>query len=79
MDATKIPDAEFKTIAIRMIKALRGRMDNLRENVYKKTVSIKKDIEITHTKKKQSEMKNTISEMKNTLEGINSRLDEAED
>ena len=29
-------------------------------------------------KQNQSEIKNTITEMKNTLEGINGRLDEAE-
>ena len=30
-------------------------------------------------KKNQLEMKNRISEMKSTLEGLNNRLDEAED
>ena len=39
-------------------------------------VSIKNDIETI--KKNKSEMKNTISKM-NRLEGINSRMDEAED
>ena len=50
-------------------------MDDLSENLNKKIVSIKKDIETL----KQSETKNTISEVKNTLEGIKSRGDEAED
>ena len=35
--------------------------------------------EIENVKKKQSEMKSTITEIKNTSEGINSRLDIAED
>ena len=38
---------------------------------------MKKDIETI--RKNQSEMKNIIPEMKNRLEGINSKLDEAED
>ena len=37
----------------------------------------KKDTEAI--KKNQSEMENTVTTTKNTLEGINSRLDEAED
>ena len=45
MQATKIPDAEFKTIVIRMLKDLRRRIDDLSRNVNKKIVSIKKDLE----------------------------------
>ena len=33
MQATKIPDAEFKTMVIRLLKDLRGRKDNLSENL----------------------------------------------
>ena len=66
MEASKLPDAEFKTMDISML-------DELSENFN----SIKKD---TGTiKKKWSEMKNTLSGMNNTLEDINSRLDEADD
>ena len=45
MESTKIPDAEFKTIVIRMLKDLRRRIDDLSRNVNKKIVSIKKDLE----------------------------------
>ena len=44
-------------------------MDELSENFSK---------EIENTKKNQSELKNTIAEMKTTLQGINSRLEDAE-
>ena len=33
MESTKITDAVFKTVVIRMFKDLRGRMDNLIENL----------------------------------------------
>ena len=44
METTKIPHAEFKTMVIRMLRDLRGRMFDLSENVNKETVSIKKGI-----------------------------------
>ena len=77
MEATKIPNSEFKTIVIRMLKKLRGKMGDLSEKLKKETVNVEKDIETI--KKNQSEMKNRISEMKNTLEEISSGLGEAED
>ena len=77
MEATKIPNSEFKTIVIRMLKKLRGKMGDLSEKLKKGTVNVEKDIETI--KKNQSEMKNRISEMKNTLEEISSGLGEAED
>ena len=33
MEATEIPDVEFKTMVIRMLKNLKGRMDDLSENL----------------------------------------------
>lgn len=36
MDATELPEAEFKTMIIRMLRKLRGRMCNLSENLNKK-------------------------------------------
>ena len=45
MEATKIPDAEFKIILIRMLKDLRGKMDDLSKNLNRDIVSIKKDVE----------------------------------
>ena len=77
MEARNLPDAEFKTMIIRMLKVLMGRMNELSENFNKKVINIKKDIETI--KNKQSGKKNIVSEMKNTLEGINNRLEEAED
>ena len=45
MEATKIPDAEFKTMVIKMLKDLRGGMDDPSENLNKEMVKMKKDIE----------------------------------
>ena len=45
MEASKILDTEFKTMVMRMLKDLRGRMDSLNENLNKEIVNIKKDIE----------------------------------
>ena len=43
-------------MVIKMFKSLRGRLDDLSENLKKEVVSIKKDIEAI--KKNQAEMKN---------------------
>ena len=59
-----------------MLKDLRERIGYLSKNLNQR-VSIKKDVEVVN--KQQLEMKITISGMKNSLEGINSRMDEAED
>lgn len=75
MEATKLPDAEFKTMVIRMFEDLRGTIDDLNENLNEEAVSSKRDIETI----KRISQKGKISEIKNTLEGINSRLDESED
>ena len=40
METSNLPDAEFKTLVIRMLSELRGRADELRENFN----SIKKDM-----------------------------------
>ena len=45
MGATKIPDADFKTMDICRFKDLRGRMDDLSEKLNKKIVNIKDNIE----------------------------------
>ena len=45
MEETKILDAEFKTMVIIMLKNLKGRINNLSENLNKEIASIKKDIE----------------------------------
>ena len=50
-----IPDAEFKTVVIRTLKDLRGRLGDISENLNKEIVSIKKYIKTI--KRNQSEMK----------------------
>ena len=43
MESTKIPDAEFKTVVIKMLKDIRGRMDDFTENLNKEIVRVKKE------------------------------------
>ena len=54
MEATKIPNVQFKRMVIRMLRDLRGRMDDLSNNLNQEVVSIKKDIKSIIN---QSEMK----------------------
>ena len=42
MEVSNLPDTEFKTLVARMHKELRGRMDELSENVNTEIVSLKK-------------------------------------
>ena len=42
MEASNLPDAEFKTLVIRMLIEIRGGIDHLSENFNKEIVSIKK-------------------------------------
>ena len=76
MKTSNIPDIEFKTLLIRMLKELKGRIDKLSDNFNKKIKNIKMKME--NIIRSQSEMNNTISKMKSTLEGIN-RVDEMKD
>ena len=69
MEASNLPETEFKTLVIKILK-------KLSENFNRERVSIKKAIETR--KMKLSEIKNTITELK-TIPKINKRLDEAED
>ena len=73
MEASNLPDTEFKKMVIRMLKEIGENFKEFIENYS----STKKDIETIN--KSQSEIKNTIYEMKNTLERTNNRLAEAED
>ena len=77
IEASNLPETEFKVMIIKMLNEHMGRMDEHNENLNREIVSIKKDIETI--KKNQTEIRNTITEMKNTLEGFNNRLDKAED
>ena len=69
MEISNLPDKVLKTLVIKMLNRLRGKIDELSENFNKETENIFK----------RSELKNTIIEIKNTLEGLNSRLDDAQD
>ena len=72
METSNLLDAEFKTLVTRMLKELRGKVDELRENF-----NIMKKVMET-IKNNQSEMKDILTEMKNNLQEINSRVDAAE-
>ena len=74
METGNIPNTEFQTLVIRMLKELRVSIDELSEN--KEIKNIKTEME--NIIGSPSEKKNTIPEMKSTLEGI-SRVDEMED
>ena len=64
METNKLPDTDFKTMVIKMLKEHSENFNNM-----------EKDIETI--KRNQSEMKDTLTEMKNKLQRINSRIDEA--
>ena len=68
MEASNLPDAEFKTLVIRMLNELKGRLEELGENFNK---------EVENIKENQSEM-NEITKMKTTLQRINIRSGETE-
>ena len=45
MEASNLPHTELKTLDIRLLNELRGRIDELSKNFHKEIISIKKDIE----------------------------------
>ena len=55
----KLPEKEFRTMIVKMIKNLENKMEKMQE-------SINKDLE--ELKNKHTETNNTITEIKNTLE-----------
>ena len=67
MEIRNLPYKEFKVMIIKMLKELRGRMDEHTEKFHR---------ELENIKKNQRELKNTITEIKNILEGINHILDD---
>ena len=69
-EISKLPEKEFRTMIVKMIKNLENKMEKMQQ-------SINKDLE--ELKNKHTETNNTIMEIKNTLEGINSRISEPED
>ena len=53
MEASNLPETEFRITAIKMLNELMGRMDEHNENLKGELVSIKKDIEsIERTRQK---------------------------
>ena len=66
----KLPEKEFRTMIIKMVKNLENKMEKMQE-------SINKDLE--ELKNKHTETNNTITEIKNTLEEIHSRIPEVEE
>ena len=67
-EKSRLPEKEFRIIAVKMIKNLENKMEKMQD-------SVSKDLEELKTK----HTNNTITEIKNTLEGINSRISEAEE
>ena len=67
-DISKLPEKEFRTMIVKMIKNLENKMEKMQ--------LINKELE--ELKNKHTET-NTITEIKNTLEGINSRIYEEEE
>ena len=45
MEASNLPETEFKIMVIRMINELMGRMNENKDNINRETVSIKKNTE----------------------------------
>ena len=66
----KLPEKEFRTVIVKIIKDLESKREKMPE-------SINKDLE--ELKNKHTETNNTITDIKNGLEGIDSRMSEAEE
>ena len=67
-ETSDLLDKEFKQNIMRMLTDMGRRIDEHSEYISKELEDIKK-----------TEMKNTILEMRNSLEGLNSRVEEAEE
>ena len=65
-----LPEKDFRVMIVKMIQNLGNRMEKIQER-------FNKDLE--ELKSKQTIMNNTINEIKNSLQGINSRINEAEE
>ena len=61
METSNLLNAEFKTLVLRTLSELRGRVDELNENFNKEIGNTKMEIE--DMKKKQSKMKNALAKM----------------
>ena len=66
----KLPEKQFRTRIVKMIRNLENKMEKMQESINK---------HLEELKNKHTERNNTITEIKTTLEGINSRIPEAEE
>ena len=66
-DVSKMPDGVFKAIIVRILTGLEKRVEDISETL---NTEIRNNI---------AEIKGSINEMRNMLDGINSRLEEAEE
>ena len=76
------PEEEFRIMIVKMIQDLRKRMEakiKKMQDMFNIDLEELKNKHLEELKNKQAEMNNTVTEMKNTLEGINSRINEAEE
>ena len=65
-----LPEKEFRVMIVKMIQNLGNRMEKIQETFNKG---------LEELKRKQTMMNHTRDEIKNSLEGINSRINEAEE
>ena len=65
-----LPEKEFRIVIVKMIQNLGNRMEKIQE-------TFNKDLE--ELKSKETMMNNTINDIKNSPEGINSRINEADE
>ena len=66
----KLPEKQFRTRIVKMIRNLENKMEKIQESINK---------DLGQLKNKHTETNNTITEILKTLEGINSRISAAEE
>ena len=75
LEASNLPEQEFRVMIIGWLKRMEEKFDNNQEEMRKNHEDLKNQEEL---KKNPEEMKNDITTMKNSIESIKSRLDEAQ-
>ena len=82
VETRNLPEKGFRIMIVKMIQDLGKRMEakiKKMQEMYNKDLEELKNKYLEELKDKQTEMNNTITETKTTLEGINSRINEAEE
>ena len=69
-EISRLPETKFRVMIVKMIQNLGNRMEKIQE-------TFNKDLE--ELKSKQTIKNNTINEIKNSPEGINRRINDAEE